>query len=420
MKRLSIKALLALLAAVTLAGFAITLLLFVLTTQRAANTFEDIINVDEALLGQFQEMYAQGLQTGQATRNVLLNPSDKKAKANHDDADAKFRKALAASLPLAKGPALDELKKLGPLWDEDHALKSEVMALALDGKAQDAVEILNTKETKKWREVKGMVQKLIAEQAKKSKAAYDEYTSHEAKTFRGSLATVGVMLALVCALLLSAWKMILGPLGNILKFARSQAAGRFSECLEGRFQGEFREVSDALCAMSETVQGSLGFTQGVLNGIMSPYVVVDEESRLVKTNQPLVDILQQEGKPEDHYGQNVAQFFYGDATRETVLSTAMKEKRTIAREVELIGRKGGKRLINIVASPLYNPITGKLMGALCLYTDMTALRGQEARILAQHEAVTQAAKSAEEVVRTLSECSARLDSLIGEVEDGAA
>ncbi|PKN09001.1 MAG: methyl-accepting chemotaxis protein [Deltaproteobacteria bacterium HGW-Deltaproteobacteria-8] len=420
MKRLSIKALLALLAAVTLAGFAITLLLFVLTTQRAANTFEDIINVDEALLGQFQEMYAQGLQTGQATRNVLLNPADKKAKANHDDADAKFRKALEASLPLAKGPALDELKKLGPLWDEDHALKAEVMALALDGKAQDAVEILNTKETKKWREVKGMVQKLIAEQAKRSKAAYAEYTSHEAKTFQGSLATVGIMLALVCALLLSAWKMILGPLENIRKFARSQAAGRFSECLEGRFQGEFREVSDDLCAMSETVQDSLGFTQGVLNGIMSPYVVVDEESLLVKTNQPLVDILQQEGKPEDHYGQNVAQFFYGDATRETVLSTAMKEKRTIAREVELTGRKGGKRLINIVASPLYNPITGKLMGALCLYTDMTELREKEGRILAQHEAVTQAAKSAEEVVRTLSECSARLDSLIGEVEDGAA
>jgi len=419
-KRLSIKTLLTLLAAVTLAGFSITLLLFTLTTQRAAHTFENIINVDEALLGQLQEMYAQGLQTGQATRNVLLNPSDKKAKANHDAADAKFRKALETSLTLAQGPALDELKKLGPLWDEDHTLKAEVMTLALDGKAQDAVAVLNTKETKKWREVKDVVQKLIDEQAKKSKAAYAEYTSDETKTFRGSLATMGLILALVSALLLSAWRMILGPLESIRKFARSQAEGRFSECLEGRYQGELREVAKALCDMSETVKGSLGFTQGVLNGIMSPYVVVDEQSRLVKTNQALIEILEQEGKPEDHYGQNVALFFYGDATRRTVLSTAMEEKRTISREVELTGRKGGKRLINIMASPLYNHITGALMGALCLYTDMTELRGHEARILAQSEAVAQAAQSAEAIVQALSECSARLDSLIGEVEDGAA
>ena len=81
MNTLSIKALLTILAAVTLAGFATILLLFTLSAQRATRTFEDIINVDEALLGQLQEMYAQGLQTGQATRNVVLNPADKKAKA---------------------------------------------------------------------------------------------------------------------------------------------------------------------------------------------------------------------------------------------------------------------------------------------------------------------------------------------------
>lgn len=49
--------------------------------------------MDEALLVHLQDMYAQGLQTGQAARNVLLNPADEKAKANYDAADANFRKS---------------------------------------------------------------------------------------------------------------------------------------------------------------------------------------------------------------------------------------------------------------------------------------------------------------------------------------
>ncbi|MDQ7836808.1 MAG: methyl-accepting chemotaxis protein [Humidesulfovibrio sp.] len=420
MKRLSIKTLLALLAAATIVGFSATQLLFTLSAQRTARTFENLIQVDEALLGHLQEMYAQGLQTGQATRNVLLNPTDKKAKANYDDADTKFRKASEAALALATGPAQEELRKLAPLWDEDHALKSEVMTLSMEGRPQDAAELLNSKETKKWREVKALLQKLIAEQAVKSKAAYADFRTREARTFWVTLTTSIVLLALVAVMLACIWRMVLEPLKTIRRFAHNQAEGRFSECLDGDFQGEFREVSEALCAMSEKVQSTLGFTQGVLDGIMSPYVVVDEESRLVKTNQALIEILEQEGKPEDHYGENVAHFFYGDATRPTVLGTAMQENRTIMREVELTGRKGGKRQINIVASPLHNHYTGKLMGALCLYTDMTELRGHEARILAQNEAVTAAAREAEAVLRSLLDCSGRLAEQIRGAEDGAA
>jgi hypothetical protein len=37
-------------------------------------------------------MYAQGLQSEQATRNVLLNPSDNKAKDNYKKANSDFIK----------------------------------------------------------------------------------------------------------------------------------------------------------------------------------------------------------------------------------------------------------------------------------------------------------------------------------------
>ncbi|HWR04171.1 MAG TPA: methyl-accepting chemotaxis protein [Humidesulfovibrio sp.] len=420
MKRLTIKALLVILGVVTIAGFAATLLLFTLQSQRTGKTFENIINVEEALLGQLQEMYAQGLQTEQATRNVVLNPVDKKARENYQAADAKFLKALQAAQGLATGSMAKDLSGLPAQWTEAGALKAEVMSLAVEGKGDAATALLNTKETKKWREVKDIIQKAIDEQSKKSKATYDAYKEQDRKSFQLML---GLGLALIIGmsvLLVFGARMILGPLRNIQAFAMCQAEGRFDQCLMGDFTGELKDVADALEAMAAKVQESLGYTRGVLKGIATPFVVVNEACVLRETNQTLLDILQHDGKPADFIGQNVAHFFYGDATRKTVLSQAMEENRTITREVDLTGRRGGVRRILISASPLFNDINGAPMGAMCLYTDLTELREQEARIMAQNQVVTQAAKQAEDVVRTLLDCSRRLSDQIARAEDGAA
>ncbi|MBI5518725.1 MAG: methyl-accepting chemotaxis protein [Desulfovibrio sp.] len=420
MKRMTIKALLFVLGGVTLAGFAATLLLFFLQSQRVGNTFEDIINVEEALLGQLQEMYAQGLQTEQATRNVVLNPTDKTAQKNYVNAHEKFKKALETAQRLAKGPMGQSLSALPPMWDEAHALKTEVMNAAMEGKPQAATELLNTRETKKWREIKDVIQKAIDEQSKKSKAAYESYKAQEQRSFWIVLSLGFVMLVGMAVLLIFGARMILVPLRSIQAFAMCQAEGRFDQCLLGEFSGELKDVADALEAMAAKVQDSLGYTRGVLKGIATPFVVVNESSVLIQTNQSLLDILQHEGKPKDYVGQNVAHFFYGDSSRKTVLGQAMEEKGTISREVDLIGRKGGKRRILIAASPLYNDITGAPMGAMCLYTDLTELREQEARIMSQNQAVTQAAKQAEDVVNALLDCSKRLSGQIAQAEDGAA
>ncbi|MDP2848458.1 MAG: methyl-accepting chemotaxis protein [Humidesulfovibrio sp.] len=417
---MTIKALLVVLGGVTLAGFAATLLLFALQSQRTSKTFENMINVEEALLGQLQEMYAQGLQTEQATRNVVLNPADKKARENYEAADAKFKKALQTAQGLATGEMAKDLATLPAHWTEAGALKTEVMALAGAGKNDDATSLLNTKETKKWREVKDIVQKAIVEQSKKSKAAYEAYKEQEKNSFRAVLGLVLALILGMSVLLVLGARMILGPLRTIRAFALCQAEGRFDQCLLGDFSGELKEVATALEAMAAKVQETLGYTQGVLKGIATPFVVVNQDGALRQTNQTLLNILQHDGKPADYIGQNVAEFFYGDSTRKTVLSQAMTENKSITREVDLVGRKGGTRRILISASPLFNDITGAPMGAMCLYTDLTELREQESRVMAQNQVVTEAAKRAEDVMRSLLDCSKRLAGQIAQAEDGAA
>ena len=420
MRHLTIKALLAVLAAITLLGFIATLALFTLQDNRATAVFEGIVNVEEALLGQLQELYAQGLQTEQATRNVVLNPADQKAKANYAAADGKFRKALETARSLARDGMSDELKRVVPLWDEGHALKTQVMTLALEGDQKAAVDLLNTRETGKWREVKDIIQKLIAEQAKKSQASFVDYKAGERRWFL-SIFGVGALLLLgMAALLWRGSRMILLPLRAIRDFARCQAEGRFDQCLTGMYSGELKEVGEALQAMAAKVQESLGYTKGVLRGIATPFVVVDVNQTLTMTNQALLDILQHDGRPEDYYGGNVAEFFYGESGRRTVLADAMDQNGNILREVDLTGRKGAVRRILIAASPLHNAITGTLMGALCLYTDLTELRAKESQIIAQSQAVTQAARDAEGVVAALLDCTRRLSEQVARAEDGAA
>jgi methyl-accepting chemotaxis protein len=167
--------------------------------------------------------------------------------------------------------------------------------------------------------------------------------------------------------------------GRLEAAAGRVARGGYDCAFHADARCELGRAEAALSDMYARLKRELSFARGVLAGIQAPFVVVDTEERLVMTNQGLIEILEQSGRPEDHYGQNVAHFFYGDASRRTVLRDSLENGVTTAREVELTGRKGGKRLIHIHASPLYD-LDGALMGALCIYQDRTALRAREAEL----------------------------------------
>ena len=156
----------------------------------------------------------------------------------------------------------------------------------------------------------------------------------------------------------------------------------------------------ALGQMLDHLKRDLGLSRGVMHCMVTPCVVTDVNEVYLFGNQALIEMLEQSGKPEDHYGQDVSMFFYGEK-RQTVLGAAMREKRSISREVEFTGRKGGKRNIHIDASPLYD-LEGKLMGALCVYTDLSEIRASEARIRRQNEKIESAVKQIADVSEQLA------------------
>ena len=233
-------------------------------------------------------------------------------------------------------------------------------------------------------------------------------------------AGAGVILVLAVLAFVGIDRHVVRPLAAIGEFARAQASGRHAVRLEGTFQAELGETAAAVQEMVEKTTEALGFSRGVLAGIKTPFVVVDGDSKLRMTNQALMDILQYDGRAEDHYGENVAHFFYGDASRKTVLSEAMATNSSIIKEVITTGRRGAKRNILIAASPLYNGVTGGLMGALCLYTDLTELRAREAEIKQSSELLAQAAGEAEAISGEVVRNTRALMETLGDAGKGAS
>ena len=84
---------------------------------RIQGEFDSYIHTDVAYEHYLQEMYAQGLQSGQALRNVVLDPANKQSYSNLQQAQTAFDAALQGAQRLAshdpvQTKALLEIAKL--------------------------------------------------------------------------------------------------------------------------------------------------------------------------------------------------------------------------------------------------------------------------------------------------------------------
>ncbi len=167
---------------ITTLGFLGVIAYGVNTINSNSNTFVNFIDRDQALLLSLNNMYAQGLQSEQATRNILLNPTDQKAKDNYAQANTEFIAELAVADNAAIGrPEL--LARLGTLdgqWVALDNLKKQVQELAISGNAKEGVTLLTTTETGRWRKLRATLLGLIADAGKSSltnKVAVQKATS---------------------------------------------------------------------------------------------------------------------------------------------------------------------------------------------------------------------------------------------------
>jgi methyl-accepting chemotaxis protein len=139
----------------------------VISLQRITDRFTSFIDRDQARLSAYSEMYAQGLQSGQALRNIILDPQNPQAYKNLDAAAKKFDEALlkATSLAGADAAAVAAIGDVATLWKADAAARAKAIDVAKTDR-DEAIRLLNKEETPAWRKVKDVLLQQIDDNTK--------------------------------------------------------------------------------------------------------------------------------------------------------------------------------------------------------------------------------------------------------------
>ncbi|GFO59286.1 hypothetical protein GMST_16110 [Geomonas silvestris] len=198
----------------------------VLWIRHLAGNFKGFVDKEQVVAFALSDMYAQGLQSEQATRNVLLNPTDEKAVKNYQAALEQFDKAYQSASVVADPAVKESLSAMLPVWQEGDRLKREVQTLARSGKGAEALELLTKQETPKWRDCKDKLL-AISEKVKKQmltqRQAVDGFTSMVTSRSVLMLCTsLAIIITLLCFFSLNMRASIAGILERVTDIAQGE------------------------------------------------------------------------------------------------------------------------------------------------------------------------------------------------------
>ncbi len=166
---------------------------------------------------------------------------------------------------------------------------------------------------------------------------------------------------------------------------------------------ELYDVSHNIESMVLGMKKEIGFTQGLLNGIPVPYIVIDSDQIVLACNQPLLTNFDDDGVPEDYIGKDLSYFLDPKGTRNRILRELLLSENPIKGEsVAYRDRKGQFKYCIADISMLYD-LDKKRIGSFAVYVDITEVRRQEKIVTEQNETISVNANSAKNVSKSVSE-----------------
>ncbi|EHJ49149.1 methyl-accepting chemotaxis sensory transducer with Pas/Pac sensor [Solidesulfovibrio carbinoliphilus subsp. oakridgensis] len=179
-------------------------------------------------------------------------------------------------------------------------------------------------------------------------------------------------------------------------------AGRPPAALPGAGAPEAEALSRALAELGRSVGTTRGFFTGILKGLPIPFLLVDPDERTLFTNDATLRMLEIDGPPESQLGRTLAEVFYNDPGRETVVGKAMRQKMVFSnKEVTITGHKGGRRNVFYNVFPLLDA-AGAVIGGLCLYLDTTELKAKEEALSRENARTSSRAARAGDIATDLA------------------
>ncbi|UJX42868.1 methyl-accepting chemotaxis protein [Desulfovibrio sp. JY] len=162
------------------------------------------------------------------------------------------------------------------------------------------------------------------------------------------------------------------------------------------------ELAGVVAALAQSSRTTRGFLNGITSGLPIPFLLVDPDERTLYTNEATMRMLEIDAPPSSQTGRTLAEVFYNETGRETVVGKAMRQDMVFSnKEVTITGHKGGRRNVFYNVFPLKDA-AGTVIGGLCLYLDVTELRTKEDTLCRQNERTTARAAKAGELAGDLA------------------
>lgn len=160
--------------------------------------FDRYMSSEQAVQMGLGDLYAQGLQMGQALRNVVLDPKNPKALENLKAAQLDYEKTFTQTQGLARGGAFESgLSRIVTLRAAHAAAQEKILALVASGSAE-VIAVLNSQETPAWRQLKA---ELLAQGQAASKSSSDAHQRvNQTASFAVRLSIAVAVLAALVAL----------------------------------------------------------------------------------------------------------------------------------------------------------------------------------------------------------------------------
>ncbi|WP_274378357.1 methyl-accepting chemotaxis protein [Thiobacillus denitrificans] len=242
--------------------FGVAISVALIGMQGNKDRFDRFVEQDLALSRAVTNLYAHGLQMGQALRNIVMDPSNQAAYKNLEDSAAGFKKTSDEALVLAAASPADlkVLQEVVAFREQQIPLQAKIVSLAAADQAA-AMTTIREEETPVWRNIRVRLMDL-----NKAKNAAVEQTKAEVNAFSQRMLTITlvlVVLALGVASVIVVWlvRHIMKQLGGepvyAVEMAQAISEGNFSRSIT-LDKGDNSSLLYAINGMRENLTVTVG------------------------------------------------------------------------------------------------------------------------------------------------------------------
>ncbi len=186
---------------------------------------------------------------------------------------------------------------------------------------------------------------------------------------------------------------------------------------------ELFTLAGNLGTMVGELKNKLGFAGGILKGMTMPCMVMDKDRHLTFINQVMLDLIKDKRRPEDCIGILLEDFLRdlrtGGSQQMGISERCIAERKSfIGVERDMKTRTGEAISLRIDTAPLFD-LDGELLGAFTIYTDLTAIKADQARIAEQNKTITAVAAKADGIAQDMADSSGRLSMQVDGAHQGS-